>query len=232
MADGVIAQTNKAKEKFSKNFGDKQIVRVIPNAIDLSILEATNTVKVRENKIVWVGRFHPVKGLDYLIEAFRKIAMETDWNLVLVGDGPLYNHFKQLSFQMNLASRIEFVGKTTNVYAYLLQSDIFALTSLSEGYPNALCEAMAAGCACVSFDCSAGPSDIINHYENGFLVDYLSTDDLYEKLMILINDNALRTKFQTNAIQIRDRLSLDQIGLQYLDFLNSIKVSASTNSKS
>jgi len=222
LANGVIAQTKIAAEKFNQNFGKKMEIKVIPNAIDLSFFNQNNILFNREKCIVWVGRFHEVKGLEYLFAAFERIAAKTDWNLVLIGDGPLFDFYIKRSKSMGLENRINFKGKTDNVFPHLLSSEIFALTSLSEGYPNALCEAMASGCACVSFDCVAGPSDIIDHNKNGFLVEYLSVEDLYDKLILLIENSDLRLNFQQEAIKIRQKLDLEIIGRQYLKFLQKI----------
>ena len=102
---------------------------------------------------------------------------------------------------------------------FLSESSIYALTSDIEGFPNALCEAMAHGLACISFDCVAGPGDIIRHGENGILIEEGDTDRFVSELDRLIQDKDLRMRLGREAEKIQITLHGDRIFSRYLDFI-------------
>jgi glycosyltransferase involved in cell wall biosynthesis len=85
------------------------------------------------------------------------------------------------------------------------------LSSRIEGFGNVLCEAMAYGCACVSFDCIAGPNEIITDKIDGYLVKDGDINALSEKMDFLINNSEDRRRIGREAMKIRDRLNIDSI---------------------
>ena len=102
------------------------------------------------------------------------------------------------------------------------EAEIFVLPSLSEGFPNALIEAMSVPLACISTNCVAGPSDIIINNYNGLLINVADSDDLVNKLDVLISDDKLRKYLATNAYSIRSELKFENIAERYLMFMESI----------
>ena len=95
------------------------------------------------------------KGQEELLRAFSRLRDPRDWRLMLVGDGPQRERLEALTDELRLGERVRFTGARKDVDALLARSSIFAFASLSEGYPNALLEAMASGLCCISFDCVA-----------------------------------------------------------------------------
>ena len=67
--------------------------------------------------------------------------------------------------------RIKFLGKVEEIDKCYAYAGMFVIPSRSEGFPNALAEAMTAGCCCVTFDFVAGPRDIITNNINGIIVE-------------------------------------------------------------
>jgi len=119
--------------------------------------------------------------------------------------------------------RVVLAGQQKEVDNFLEESKIYVLTSDIEGYPNALCEAMAHGLACVSFDCVAGPSDIIEHGKNGILIEDGYTELFARELDLLIEDEDSRRKLGEEAEKIQDTLRGERIFEQYLTFIYSHK---------
>ncbi len=109
----------------------------------------------------------------------------------------------------------------TDVDSQYLKSKIFAFTSNSEGFPNVIGEALSAGLPVVSYDCVAGPSEMIVDGENGFLVPVFDDDLFQKRLQQLIDDEELRQKMARKAPESVEKFSIEKIGQQYLDFILS-----------
>jgi glycosyltransferase involved in cell wall biosynthesis len=179
---GIIAQTNFAKKKMLQKIGHKNVT-VIGNPIK-SI--ETNDVVQRQNIILNVGRFIPTKHQDLLLDYFSQIDNE-NWELWFLGEGETLEFVKQRAKDLKVESKVKFLGNQKNIGDYYLQSKIFAFTTSSEGFPNALGEAMGAGCACISFDCVAGPSDLITNNVDGILIQPDHHEDFKSRLVELMH---------------------------------------------
>lgn len=113
-----------------------------------------------------------------------------------------------------------FPGYQKDVDLFLSKSKIFAFTSIIEGYPNALIEAMATPLPPVCFDCIAGPSDIIQDGKNGFLVDIGDVNTFSARLQLLIDYPEIRERIQKEASMVRIENDLSRIAPLYLDFFS------------
>lgn len=198
-AFGIIAQTQKALKIYQSKYKHSNI-QVIGNPIRL--IQTSGLPK--ENIIVSVGRLIKSKNHDALIRVFSKLQRADNWKLVIVG----YDHLKQLNqvqletlaAKLGVRDRVEFAGKQKDVESYYLRSRIFAFTSSSEGFPNVIGEAMSAGLPIISYDCVAGPSDLIVDEYNGYLVP-LNDEELYlERLQKLIDEPELLKRFGSNSL--------------------------------
>ena len=227
-AAGLIAQTEKAKE-IAESERRNANIRVIGNPIrkikcDLHI--------PRENVVLTVGRLIKTKNLDQLIRLFVRIN-QPGWKLVIVGgDAQRQNlmvELRELIDQLCTADTVILAGNQSDIDRFYLKSRIFAFTSSSEGFPNVIGEAMSAGLPVVSFDCVAGPSEMIRDGENGFLVpvfDYLAFE---AKLKCLINDEKLREEYGRNARHSINEFSIESISDQYYSFMTD-KIAAFSDS--
>lgn len=215
---GIIAQTEIAATKKRDEFGDKVKIRIIPNAVRNVELYAEIE---RKKQIVAVGRLNDyLKGFDRLIDAYALLG-DTDWRLVFAG-GDGVNEGAILADRIagyGLNERVSFLGKVEDIDKVFAESSIFVIPSRSEGFPNALCEAMASGLACVSFDFIAGPRDIIDENVNGLIVEDGNVNMLAESINRLITNKNLRIRLGANAMSIRERLNTEYIAKKYIDFI-------------
>jgi glycosyltransferase involved in cell wall biosynthesis len=117
-----------------------------------------------------VARLVPQKAQHHLLEAAR-IALATcpDLRFVLLGDGPLRGELEAQAAALGIADQVIFTGFRPDVADILAASDVFVLSSLWEGMPVALLEAMAAGCTAVSTDVG-GVGQVLQHEQTGLLV--------------------------------------------------------------
>ena len=148
-----------------------------------------------------IGRFIKSKQQALLIRIFSRVNLP-NWKLIFIGEGEYREQCVNLIESLSLKDRVEFHDSTKNIAAFYQRASVFAFTSSSEGFPNALAEAMLAGCACISFDCVAGPSDIIQDGKNGFLVPLNNETEFEHKLHQLMKDELLRKSFVTKAKEL------------------------------
>ena len=101
--------------------------------------------------------------------------------------------------QVSQIDKIKIISKVKNIHQYYNEASIFVFTSKTEGFPNALLEAMHYGLPCISTDCNFGPSDLINDGVNGYLIPVDNQLELTTKLSCLIEDENLQKQFSKTA---------------------------------
>lgn len=213
---GVISQTIIASKYNKKYYGNTRYT-VVPNAVR-AITRFPN-VK-RENIILAVGRFNdPCKGFDLLVKAFNLIKNE-DWKLIFAGGTHEEGQYLLELAVSSKKNRIEFLGAVKEIDMEYAKAGIFVMPSRSEGFPNALAEALAAGCCCVSFDFIAGPRDLIENGVNGEIVESENIIALAKTLDELIINENKRCSYGKEAIKVGERLSEHNISKQIIEFIN------------
>lgn len=214
-AYGIISQTNFARD-FIYSLTRHKNIAVIPNPV-----RALSHVNDLNNKVVLsVGRLINTKKFEILIDLFSQINNQ-EWELWIAGDGPLRSRLESLIMELNLQDSVKLLGAITEIDQLYSRAGIFAFTSISEGFPNALLEAQSAGLPCIAFDCIAGPADIIVDGRNGFLTPEMDLLDFKLKLRLLMDDSSLRKRFSENSVESVKKFDLEQIGGKYLKFLLS-----------
>lgn len=213
---GFIAQTTRAANYKRQLFGKRLNIKIIPNAIR----EVHNTNVVRQQVILCVARLAKEKCHNRLLEAFALFSEKFNWRLVFVGDGPLKPALIHQAESLGILTLVDFIGDTKMVDEYLSLSSIFVLPSQIEGFPNALCEAMANGLPVICFD-TIPHEDLITHGKEGFVVKNNSISDLCEYMSLLANSVELRNQIGNAAKEKAVHFKTDIIAKRYLDFILS-----------
>jgi glycosyltransferase involved in cell wall biosynthesis len=114
------------------------------------------------------------------------------------------------------------LGNQKNIFEWYRRASIFVLSSRKEGFGNVLIEAMAMGCAVVSFDCPYGPAEIIKDGIDGILVENQNTRRLSQAIQKLIEDEELRSTLANEAIKVRERYSIDKIANEWESLISKV----------
>jgi GalNAc-alpha-(1->4)-GalNAc-alpha-(1->3)-diNAcBac-PP-undecaprenol alpha-1,4-N-acetyl-D-galactosaminyltransferase len=217
---GIMAQTKIAAQIQKKRYL-KSKIQVIPNIVrEVKLYPETS----REPFILAVGRLNDtLKGFDRLLEAMA--ISKTNWPLYLAG-GEANSDDKLNSIIKNnsLGERIHFLGKVLDMDSLYSRAGLFVIPSRSEGFPNALVEAMAAGMACVAYDFVAGPQDIIENNVNGILIPNGDIQALADAMDALILNADKRTQLEINALIVRETYKSEKIAKRISQFILSEKI--------
>jgi glycosyltransferase involved in cell wall biosynthesis len=119
---------------------------------------------------VAAGRLVPKKGFDVLLDAIARVRRQREIRLSIMGEGPERAVLEKDIERRGLGDAVELAGFVDNPFARLARADVFVLSSIAEGMPNALIEAMACGCPVVATDCPSGPREILRDGRDGALV--------------------------------------------------------------
>lgn len=200
----------------------KRRIEIIVNPISNKALY-NGTPVVPENIILGMGRLHPDKGFDLLVDAFSLCCDDIpEWQLHIAGHGPEHNRIMQQIQRLNLTHRIVLLGETPEPAKCYAKAKLFVLSSRVEGFPNVLIEAMANGLAVASFDCDSGPKDIIKNDVDGVLVKAMDVPALANTIKVLVNDQQKREQLSKSAALVRHKYILENISQQWLDLFKEV----------
>jgi glycosyltransferase involved in cell wall biosynthesis len=186
---------------------------IYPLPISEPLLEVCSMVISDRKVMLAVGRMDSGKQFDRLIEAFFGLSHRfQDWDLVILGEGPERPILEQQVTMLGLQGRVMLPGRAGNIGQWYERADLYVMSSRFEGFPNVLAEAMAHGCAAVSYDCDTGPRDIIRHGIDGLLVKPVGdVPALQAALLELMGDDLKRTEMANNAREVGQKFSKSRV---------------------
>ncbi len=138
--------------------------------------------------IIGVGQLTFQKDFETLIRAFDRVRKERDVRLMILGTGFREEALHQFTAEMGLDDVVKFTGYVDNPFVYMRRASLFVLSSIHEGLPGVLIQAMACGCPVVSTDCPHGPKEILRDGAYGPLVP-IKDDTALARAMIATLDS-------------------------------------------
>lgn len=221
--DNVVTLTNRDRELWLEGIrSDKMKAKLvtIPNPNPYENLNVSSYSE-REKVVIAVGRLTSQKGFDLLIKAWAKLSeQDNEWILKIIGNGEDKESLELLAKEHNVYSSIKFIPATKNIESFYKQASIFCLSSRYEGFGMVILEAQAFGLPVVSFDCNCGPSDLIQHGKNGYLVPCEDFDELSKnlaKLMSLSKDDFM--DYSNDAYLNANKFNIDKLLNLWLDIV-------------
>ena len=166
-----------------------------------------------------IGRLEPQKAHDRLLRTVKKLAEEgLDFEVWILGSGRLEQDLKKLTFELGINDYVKFKGFQKNPYPYLKQADIFVNTSITEGFPLVVCEAVCLGKAIVATRVT-GTTEILDKGEYGILTGYQDID-IFNALKTLIEQKKMRKNLEKKAKKRSEIFNIDQSMKQFEKIIN------------
>ncbi len=233
--DKLFSNSVHINEDLKENFGIKIPMEVIYNPIEVpnkTIVPKDLNTDENSLKIITAGTLNTRKNQIMIIKAVNEIKSKD--SLQILGAGHLHDYLSNEISNFKLDNKVRLTGKVKDVNSYLLKSNCFVLSSFTEGFPNALLEAMAIGLPCISTNCLSGPLELLNENEAVFI----ENGEFYiGKYGLLVNNddhiglsNALEfyrsnsnnlEKFSTLSLVRAKAYQLDTIYSKFNHFINN-----------
>lgn len=232
-ADGIIAVSQGVGLDLARLFGlPSDRIRVVPNpvvtpALYHSAAQSPGHPWLEGGEIpviLGVGRFARVKDFSTLISAFAQVRRHRPARLVLLGDGNQRPRLEALARDLGVHEDVDMPGFTANPYAYMSRASLFVLSSIREGSPNALTEALALGLPVVATDCPSGPREILEGGRYGKLVPVGDVNALAEAMLETLNSlpdrEFLKSAVARHTVDASTQLYLQALGLRAAEKFN------------
>ena len=237
LADVVIAVSNDVKSDLVSciALADQKVVVINNPVVDAelySMSEAETNHPWLEQKsdpvILSVGRLTKQKDFDSLIRAFANYVHNRTAKLIILGEGEERHNLEALVKDLNLTGKVSMPGFVSNPFSFMKKADLFVLSSLWEGQPNALIQALALGTPTVSTDCPGGSREILRNGEYGSLVPVKSIPELCHAIDTVLGTdggalvNNTQAQTEDPAAYCKLEFGIRPVANQYINALNAI----------
>lgn len=212
--DSIVVLNNDYKDKYLRKLGLDSEVIYNPKSF---VIDSGS--KLNNRTILYCGRIDDnFKGIDLLLDSFEKFCnRNSDWRLLIAGDGPALKKYKKLVEILDCGNRVEFLGSISNVKDVMLDASIFVLPSRFEGFPMSVTEAFECGLPVIAYDIPA--MEPFKESGGAVCVPCFDTDEYSNRLLALADDIELRQRIGRNAREFAGQLDIDIIGEKWEDIL-------------
>jgi glycosyltransferase involved in cell wall biosynthesis len=206
---------------------DSRII-VVPNGVALDRIDARAAEPVdhpwlqggAEPVLVAIGRLVPKKDYPTLLQALQLLRRSVPARLIILGDGPERGGLESLARKLGIEQHVSMPGFRDNPFPFLARANLFVLSSISEGMPSAMIEALACGCPVVGTDCPSGPSEILDNGRYGALVPVGSVEALAAAMLEALKQPPDRERLRARAAEFSVQACVDR----YLNVLTNAAI--------
>ncbi len=202
LATNIVAISESAKADLKNHYKVKREIVVIPNGIANPSIAQPEKL----NQIIFVGRLHPVKGLDILLKALPEIFLKyPKLKLIIIGGnlkGEEIRNYRTLASELQFSDKVEFRGFKSRDYVLneLSKSKICVVPSFFEAFCYVVIESFAVGTAVIGSN-TTGVAELIRHNIDGILFEPGNSADLQQAIFQLLKNENLRMQMEESAKQ-------------------------------
>ena len=234
---------------------DKTKSKVLYNPYDVRFIqekanEPINEINLdnEENILVSVGRLVNQKGYNHLIKAFSIVVREfPDTRLLIIGHGSKQGELNELINKLGISKNVVLLGGQSNPYKFMKRAKLYILSSLTEGFPNAMVEAMSIGIPILAVDCKSGPREILSlgsleckckkiemcdygvitpEVTKSFDYSYNKFEEcdytLAESIKVLLRDESIRKKYSQKSYERANEFTYDKFKNNLINIFESL----------
>jgi glycosyltransferase involved in cell wall biosynthesis len=217
-ADAIVAVSQGVAEDLKQMGLSSSQIHVIHNPVVTPELFARSQEPVDHSwfafgeppVILAVGRLTKQKDFPTLLKAFVQVRHHRAIRLMILGEGEDRSSLEALAKELGVAEDISLPGFAPNPFAYMAKASVFVLSSLFEGLPTVLIEAMAVGTPVVSTNCKSGPMEILDQGQFGALTTVGHVEELSQAILQTLDNPAKVQVLQQRAQEYTLERSLDK----------------------
>lgn len=207
--DGIITNTASIKKLYdSYGWFSKDFIHVVYDGLTLPAqltkidLHKEFDLKPGSKIVMGTGRLSGQKRFDLVVKvAAMAKAQNLDWSIIIIGKGKLENKLKEMTAELDVQDVIKFAGFRNDVLQLMYSSNLFVLSSDSEGMSNALREAMAVGLPCVATDVF-GVEELFQNGQSGVMVRKGDAKGIFEGIKSVFENEELRNSISQNGKEL------------------------------
>lgn len=227
-AEAVIANSRSVTEDLSRTarVPRERIATIYnPVAVERVAEEARSEIahswfaEGQSPVVLGVGKLKRQKDFPTLLRAFAQVRAKRPIRLVILGEGEERGDLERLARRLGIAGDVQLPGFVENPFPWMTHASVFVLSSVWEGFSNALCEALACGCPVISTDCPGGSSEILGNGAYGSLVPVGDDAALAAAIGGMLDSPPDREWLRARAAEF----SVDRAAGRYLEILRSVR---------
>lgn len=224
--DGIISITKKDYQFYQNYKGDRKNLYQIYNLFeDKNVCEDCKLYDLESHKIISCGSLSSIKGFDMLIQIAAKVMpLHEGWTWDIYGEGDERAHLEKLIKSYNLENYVFLRGYHPNMCEVYRKYSFFVFTSRMEGMGMVLIEAQKANLPIVSFDILCGPSEVIVHNRNGYLIQPFIQEEMERRISFLMESEVVRVAFSSNARMMHQEFEKEYVVKKWEDLIRKIDV--------
>lgn len=206
-ADAIVVLFDAFKNLENGIFVEKCIT--IPNPIP--VINNEKVLNEEYIRFVTIANEGYAKGLDLLIKVFAEVVKKYPKVQLDIYGSIKSDLIRNMIKEFGLEQNVNLAGYTQQVEKVLENASVYIMPSRNEGFPNALCEAMSAGKACVAFECHDGINELIQSRVNGIVVPKENINKMAEEIIKLIENPSLIIEYGMNAKMVANKYSVEHV---------------------
>jgi glycosyltransferase involved in cell wall biosynthesis len=222
-ADAFRVLSPESRDYYHRRLGN-DLAFFMPNFLSLErVRKLVNNYVPEETRatfptIVYVGRLTSQKNVGFLLESFFYLHSTMPCKLIIIGDGPEKNKLIDIVIKNKSSRDVTFLVSSDMNFGILARADIFPMTSLWEGMPLVMIEAMSLGIPVVTTNFPAGPSYLLGENERGIIADTTNALDFSKALkMALVDRESAKFRAQLATEFVRDNI---EIRVNFHNYIN------------